>query len=412
MWSAARTRFPELPVELALAAAMAVVTCTGVAFELTYSPYPVPPVAGAYLLGVASAAVLVARRRRPVLVAVAGLVIVAGYRLAGYPGEATGLALFVSFYTVGAYGQRVRNLVAGGVLVVLELLIPTTVPPHPQPWTSFAILGPGFGLAWMAVLGAGVGARRRAAEEDVRRAAQAAEARLREGMAQERLRIARELHDVLAHTISVIAVQSGLALDSLDSRPEQARAALLEVRAATRQAMPELRAALGLLRGDREPSGEPGALGGATGGARGEALGRALGGAGALAQPGLDQLAELADSVRSTGLRVDLSVTRPPEAAPLPPFLELTGYRIVQEALTNVVRHAHATTVTVDVRRADGALHIEVRDDGRGTAGPAGTGLGLAGMRERAALVGGTVAAGPGPDGGFRVSARLPVELT
>ena len=387
------SRFPEMRVEVALAALVAVATGTGVRFELTYSPYPVPPAVGGYLLAAASAAVLVFRRRRPVLVAWLGVLIVLAYRQLGYPGAAPALGLFVSIYTVTAYGHRLwRDLTACGLLVLAAWAVPA-LPPHAQPWYSFALTGPAFGLAWMAVLGAATGTSRRAAAQSLRRAATATEARMREGLAEERLRIARELHDVLAHTISVIAVQSGLALDSLDDRPGQARTALLAVRAATREAMPELRAALGLLRGDRPAGGQPV-------------------GSDALAQPRLEQLPDLADQARAAGLRVDLSVTQPPQSAPLPPFLDLTGYRIVQEALTNVVRHAHANAVSVTVTREDGTLLIEVRDDGRGAPTPPASGLGLAGMRERVALVGGTVTAGPAAGGGFRVSARLPVELS
>jgi signal transduction histidine kinase len=388
-WSAVRTRYPELPVELLLAAAVAAVITAGVGVELAYSPNPVPPRAGAYLLGVAAAAVLVARRRHPVLVACGGLLIVLVYRLAGYPGEAPGLALFVAFYSVAAYGRRTWTLAGCAVLVLLEMLLPT-LGPYAQPWYSFSVLGPAFGLAWMVILGAAARGRRLAAEENVQRAAVNAESRLRERLADERLLIARELHDVLAHTISVIAVQSGLAMDSLDRQPEQARAALLAVRTAAKQAMPELRAALGLLRGDRPDPPD------------------------VLAQPNLNQLGDLADRIRANGLRVDLTIADAAGAAPLPPLLELTVYRIVQEALTNVLRHAQATqvAVAVAVRREEGELHIEVLDDGRGPGPQPGSGLGLAGMRERAQLVGGSVTTGPAPSGGFCVSARLPVEMT
>jgi signal transduction histidine kinase len=364
--------------------AVAAVNVFGVWSELTVAGDRVPaPAAGGYAFAVLAGAVLVARRRRPVLVALATMLVTFAYHLSGYPGEAPGFAMFVAFYSVAAYGKRMRSLAACGALVLLAQLIPT-LPPNRIPWTSFAVLGPAFGMAWMVVLGAAARQRRLAALERVRQAASRAESDLRERLAEERLRIARELHDVLAHTISVIAVQSGLALDSIDADPARARTALQRVRAAAREAMPELRAALGLLRGDGQ------------------------GNADLVPQPGLAQLADLAEQARLAGLRVDLTLPEPDTTTT--PLLGLTAYRIVQEALTNVVRHAGAGTVTVDVRRDGTMLSIEVRDDGRGTSAGTGTGLGIAGMRERASLVGGDLSAGPAKDGGFQVRATLPLE--
>jgi signal transduction histidine kinase len=384
-WTALRSRLTvsELPVEALLATTVAAVSTVGVWTELRYSPHPYPAAAGGYLFGIVAAGALALRRRRPVLVSAVGLLAVLGYHLAGYPGEAPGMALFVAFYSVAAYGRTAWSLATCGVLVLIALIIPT-LPPHPQPWYGFAVLGPAFGMAWMAVLGAAARQRHLVAEERVRRAAVTAEADLRERVSQERLRIARELHDVLAHTISVIAVQSGAALDSLDSSPEQARRALLVVRSAAREAMPELRAALGLLRGDRSETPD------------------------VLAQPRLEQLTDLVEQARGAGLRVRL--TMPEQLPAVTPFLELTAYRIMQEALTNVVRHAAATEVTVSVRLDDATLLIDVRDNGRGAGAPGGTGLGLVGMRERAQLVGGEVRAGPLSEGGFGVHARLPTD--
>jgi signal transduction histidine kinase len=203
---------------------------------------------------------------------------------------------------------------------------------------------------------------------------------------EQRLELAQELHDVLAHHISLINVQASVALHLLDERPEQARPALTNIKAASRDALHELRSALDVLR-------------------RGEAAPRSP-------APRLADLTDLVEGVRASGLDVRLDVrlavrldmVAPPE--PLPAALELAAYRIVQEALTNVARHAGAGRATVRLV-VDDQLTIEVTDDGRGGEAPAGNGI--RGMRERAAALGGTVEAGPGPDGGFRVVAHLPL---
>lgn len=217
------------------------------------------------------------------------------------------------------------------------------------------------------------------------------EARLR--VARERVRIARELHDVVAHTVSAMTVQAALALDALDARPEVARQAMRQVRTSGKEAVRELRAAVGVLR-QGEPDAQP--------------------------APRLAELAELAERVRATGLRVTLRTPGTDAeggdaGGELPPLVELAAYRIVQEALTNVLKHADARQVAVSVVRGAGGgeerLVVEVVDDGTAAvgAGHVGDGYGLIGMRERAVGVGGTVVAGPVADGGWRVSAVLPV---
>jgi signal transduction histidine kinase len=209
-------------------------------------------------------------------------------------------------------------------------------------------------------------------------------------VADERLRIARELHDVMGHTIAAITVQAGLAVDVLDDSPEQARRALAAIRAASREAMAEIKATVGVLRADG-------------------------GGAAPLSPaPGLDQIRELVSATKSTGLSVE--VVRIGEPRPLPAAVDTTAYRIVQESLTNVVRHAGATHASVRIRYEPAALGIEVADDGIGgkgslDPGPAERrGYGIVGMTERASTLGGWLRAGPGPGGGFLVEARLPLE--
>ena len=204
----------------------------------------------------------------------------------------------------------------------------------------------------------------------------------RRAVGEEQARIARELHDVIAHSVSVIVVQAAAADDVFDARPDQARAALRSIEAAGREALAELRRLLAAVH--QGAGGEPDGP-----------------------QPGLDRLAELAAPLRAAGLQVDL---RREAAGPLATGVDLSAYRIVQEALTNTLRHAGATRAEVVVQESSGVLELDVRDDGGGGGAEGGGGRGIAGMRERAALLGGTLEAGPLPGGGFRVHARLPLE--
>jgi signal transduction histidine kinase len=205
-----------------------------------------------------------------------------------------------------------------------------------------------------------------------------------EAIEAERNRIARELHDVVSHSISVIAIQAQAVRRRLGPEQEREAADLRVVETTARQAMGEMRRLLGVLRAD------------------GERLPLAP-------QPGLDQLPRLVESARATGLRVELAVDG--TAVPLSPGIDLAAYRIVQEALTNALKHAHASTVTVHVRYRGRDLELVVEDDGVGMNGTPGGGHGLYGMRERVALYGGTFELG-GSDRGFRVRAQLPFEET
>jgi signal transduction histidine kinase len=219
----------------------------------------------------------------------------------------------------------------------------------------------------------------------------------RRAVAEERARIARELHDVIAHSVSVIVIQAAAADDVFDEHPDQAREALRSIEGAGREALAELRRLLAAVRPDEDEDERAG---------EGDPL-RPL--------PGLDRLDELADSMRAAGL--DVTVDRAGlDATPLPAGVDLSAFRIVQEALTNTLRHAAASHAGVRLHTVDGLLELDIRDDGRGpaaggSAAGSGAGRGIAGMRERAAMLGGTLDAGPLPGGGgFRVHARLPLE--
>ncbi|MER6099266.1 sensor histidine kinase [Streptomyces sp. NPDC001728] len=221
------------------------------------------------------------------------------------------------------------------------------------------------------------------------RAATAAEA-----VAAERLRIARELHDVVAHSIGVIAIQAGVGRRVIETQPAEARNALATIETTSRETLAGLRRTLGALRatareadGHAPPPRDP--------------------------APGLADLERLTASTADAGVRVEVRHVGDP-GRPLPPEVDLAAYRIVQESLTNVVRHAATPTCRVTVERGEDSLVVEIADDGpaRPAGSPAGGGYGLVGMRERAALLGGRFSAGPRPGGGFHVTALLPLPTT
>ena len=216
---------------------------------------------------------------------------------------------------------------------------------------------------------------------------------LRRATEHERARIARELHDVVTHNVSVMVIQAGGARKIMDSAPDQAREALLAVEASGRSAMTELRHVMGLLTmqgAGPDPAGD----------------------ADLAPQPGLDGLDGLVQRMRDTGVPIEL--TRSGQRMPLPSGIELTVYRLVQEGLTNVVKHAAGASVRVLLAYGDDHLRVEIADTGGrpGTAAGPGTGRGLIGLRERLAVYGGVLQAGPRLSGGYRVQARIPVEVS
>ena len=332
----------------------------------------------------AGAAALLARRRHPVAVLLATLAATFTYEALDYPGGPIWGALIVAFFTAHTTGHRT----VGFVVALFGLS---------SVWWMPAIQGretPSVGealafTAWMLTLVAvaEVVRVRRAYLEQARERAQELE-RTREEeerrrRSDERLRIARELHDVLAHDISLINVQSSTALHLLDDDPEHARPALTAIKEASADALRELRSVLDALRADEgAPARRP--------------------------APTLAQLDDLVAQARGAGLEIDATVEG--RARTLPSAVELAAYRICQEAVTNVLRHAGPARAHMRLAYGADALVVEVDDDGRGGSGRNGGGTGLSGMRERAAALGGTFEAGPRPGGGFRVRASLPAE--
>jgi len=343
------------------------------------------PRASAVTLALLMALPLAVRRVYPLAVAVVisvsfVLLWVAGVNTYSYWAQIiTGLLVA---YTAAAHLQP-RLAVPTLACVYAAVVVSALRGPSAMLWGGVLVSG-------AALAGFGLRDRRRHVAELAELARQLELARdenARVAVVGERARIARELHDVVAHSVSVMVVQAGAAEEVLAAAPDRAREPLRSVQDTGRQALVELRRLLGVLRTDDSEA--------------------------ALApQPGLDRVTALAEQVREAGVAVNLRVDGEP--AGVPAGLDLAAYRIVQEALTNVLKHADASRAAVRVGYCRDAIELEILDDGRGAPAnghPAGaTGHGLIGMRERASLYGGVVEARPLPEGGFAVRARLPVK--
>ncbi|WP_225859294.1 sensor histidine kinase [Streptomyces albicerus] len=323
-----------------------------------------------WVLMAAACGALYFRRRRPVAVAVFVLVVTGAYYLSSVYDGPLMVAVIVALYTVAAEGQ-LQAAVALGALIVIGVSAGTLAGNHDVNGVAvFMLTG---WLVGVVALGWVRHSRLAHAREVEQRAA-----------GEERLRIARELHDVIGHHISLINVQSSAALHRLEKDPRQAKTALAAIKESSREALRELRTTLGVLRQvDEEAPTSP--------------------------APGLERIGELVESARVAGVDVRTTVTG--ARRPLPTEVDLAAYRIVQESLTNVTRHATATATTVTVRIDQGPreVTVEITDNGRSPAAGSGApGSGIAGMRERARALGGELSAGPRPGGGFAVRARLP----
>lgn len=373
-------RVPPAAVDAGLAVVVAGAVLVAIAGA--DEPGARPPDAVGYGLGTLIGALLLLRRRWPLLVLLGSVAALLIYYTLEYPGVTPALPLAAALYSTAVAGRLGWSLLVSGFFAVLGMVMRTVHVGQPVLPVLYDMAEVTALLFAACLLGEAVRSRRARLAEARARLARSEVEREREAarrVAEERLRIARDMHDVLGHTIAAITVQAGYADDVLDRRPADARAALKAIRTTARQAIAELKASVGHLRADADAVPLAPA-------------------------PRLSQVDELLDVPRRAGLRVRAEIAAGP---PLPAPVEVSAVRILQEALTNTIRHAHASEVTVSLRRAGGEVVVDVRDDGRGV--PSGTGHGLTGMAERAAAVGGVVEAGPMPEGGFRVRARLPV---
>jgi signal transduction histidine kinase len=408
----ARPTARAVGVDVALAAAAAVALLVMLHGTSTFQPLGAPlgparsPVAAAaanlagwreVLLAAVSTAPLALRRLWPLTAfwLILGVAVATpGYRET----VITVIVVTVAAYSALAYsrfhGAAMLCMPAAGLLVVTAFH--GTMPQLRDGSAALLLLGP------ILLAGNAMHAwRRQAGDSQARldRLQAEHEAATRQALELERARIAGELHDVVTHNVSVMIVQAGAARQVLAAAPDQATSAMLAVEASGRAAMTELRHLLGLLG----PAGAAGQTAPGGGGLASEDL---------RPQPGLGQLRSLIDGVTAAGLPVDLHVGDLPRG--LPPGLDLAAFRVVQEALTNVIKHAGNARTSVSVEYRDGDLVVAVADAGRraGAAGPAipGAGRGLLGLRERVAMYGGELDAGPRERGGWLVRARIPAD--
>jgi signal transduction histidine kinase len=332
---------------------------------------------GLLLLAVGPAA-LVFRARYPVGVLYLVQASTLGYLLLDYPRGPIFFSLIVAFVTAVMSGRRVAAVISLVVGYISFLWLPSIVGSEQSPgW------GPALGLAAWLLVRLTVSEIARSRRERAVEFARAREEEARRRAGEERLRIARELHDVLAHNISLINVQAGVALHLIDERPEQARTALTAIKQASHDALGELRSVLDILReGHEDAPRSP--------------------------TSGLARLEDVVAKTKATGMQVTARVEGTPRS--LPRGVDLAAFRIVQEALTNVTRHAGEAKAAIKITYGERDLTIQIDDDGRGMASetPSG-GRGIRGMQERATALDGEFEAGPRREGGFRVWARFPL---
>ncbi|MEU6595388.1 sensor histidine kinase [Streptomyces sp. NPDC046881] len=343
-------------------------------------------------------AVVALRRRFPEPMLLVALVVGLAQLVLDIETTVSDFAMLVITYTVAAVGARWASRLALAVSLCAATVAQIRWPAEQASFAGQIAIAVfqtvPFALAW--VLGDSMRTRRAyfaQLEERAARLEKEREAQAKVAVAAERARIARELHDVVAHNVSVMVVQADGAAYVMDAAPDQARVALETISSTGRQALAEMRRLLGVLRtGEHQESGEY------------------------VPQPDVEQIDDLVEQCRSSGLPVDFKVEGTPR--PLPSGVELTAYRIVQEALTNTRKHGGPNAgASVRLVYFDDGLGLLVEDDGKGAphelyeeGGADGQGHGLIGMRERVGMVGGTLDAGPRPGGGFRISALLPLK--
>jgi signal transduction histidine kinase len=374
-----RRRPPRaLVVDVFLAAALLFVMAVGTSHVGQVPPRRAPDaLADALMVAIAGAMAL--RRFHPLPVLAVTLAATSAYFLVGYPYGPVLFASSLALFTVGRELPARRGLAAAGLAIAVLVAVQLVGLPgaqvslqaaHLAAWQSWLL------LPW-APAGAALRARRGALQRQ--REDEAASVAY-----EERLRVAREVHDVVGHGLAVINMQAGIALHLLERRPERSREALEAIKQTSKDSLEELRRTLAVFR-------------------------RPDGAATRHPAPGLGQLGAMASAMKESGVPVEVKISG--ARRELPAMVDLTAYRIVQESLTNVLRHAGPTTATVQVTYEPRQVLVEVADRGRARPGgqAPGGGHGLAGMRERVAAVGGTLEAGPRAAGGFRVLARLPL---
>lgn len=333
--------------------------------------------AGAYLFAAGFGGLVLLRRTAPRTVLVVTVLAVFVYYALGFAPIGMALPAVAALYSAAEMRHTGWAVGAGATLVAVSTYFRMTGDDTQDQLTPYDLVTNVALVAAAIALGAAVRLTRQVRLHEAR----AAEQRLQE----ERLRIARDLHDVVGHNLSVIALHSGVAAEAVGRDDDAARGALEHVREATSGTLRELRSTVRVLRG---PVGHSADAGAPTG----------LAGIDALARP-----------ARAAGLEVEVDLDVPPGL--LDGAIDATAYRVLQESLTNVLRHAGATRVTVSARASDGRLLLQVSDDGRGAGPDLVPGSGLSGMRERVAVLGGGLTAGDAADGGFRVTADLPLRL-
>jgi signal transduction histidine kinase len=374
-------------LDVVAAAAFAVVFVVG----STRPAYGLP-IGVAYLLALVSTLPAAVRRIWPLPVLGAVLAGSVAAQAIGTGKDPSVVVAFVLYVVALRYPRRTVTAILAGVLVLTAgatVAGGVALGQDQAGVVAARIVASAVLVTAGVVLGSAVRAQRAYSaglQEQAERRVQAQLADARRAVAEERLRIARELHDVVAHSLSLIALQAGVGHYVAGARPEEAARTLASIETASRTAMGEMRRLLGVLRDDRS-------------------------GADLAPAPGLADVGQLITGTADAGVRVQLEIRG--ARRPVPPGVDLAAYRIIQEALTNVVKHARTTAARVVVTYADDAMCLEITDDGHGApaaAVAASAGHGIAGMAERVSLFGGEFHAGPLPGRGFRVAARLPVD--
>jgi signal transduction histidine kinase len=344
------------------------------------------PDAFAYLFAGGFGALMLVRRRFPVFVLVATMLLLFLYYSLGYPAIGLAVPVAAALYSAAERGRVLAAVTVSAILLIVSTYFRLAEGQPVAFLLGYELVSTVTLMAAAIALGANTRARaalRTEQEQTARLIAQEHAWRAEQRVQEERVRIARDLHDVIGHSISVISLHANVAREAIGSDDDGARQALAHIQAAAGATMRELRATIKLLRtpayagADRLPAS-------------------------------LANLPLLVENARASGL--DVQVQSEGDLSALPATVDAAAYRIVQEALTNIIRHAAATQVTISIAVDPGALRLQVADNGRGAPSAVTPGSGIAGMSERARLLGGSLAAQPGPAGGFQVSAALPLK--